>query len=59
MWFDIPTWVKFVLAGILLGVGAWLIFKVDGTLGFLVVMAGMTVLIISGPDNSDKRGYKF
>lgn len=59
MWSDIPSWIKFLLAFIILGAGTWAAFKVDGGLGFIVIMAGVAVLIVSGSDPSDKRGYKF
>lgn len=58
-WSDIPNWIKLLLSFILMGVGAWIAWRFTASLGFIVIMAGVAVLIVSGTNDSDKRGYKF
>ena len=58
-WADIPTWIKLVLAFAIIAGGAYLLWKVDLSLGIIALSLGSGVLILSGRDSSDRRGYKF
>lgn len=58
-WADIPTWIKLIVALCIVAGGAFLLWKVDPSLGVIVLSLGAMVLIVTGKDSSDRRGYKF
>lgn len=58
-WFDIPWWIRFVVAMAVAAAGVYLVIMVDLTLGVIVLGVALALLIIGGRDSSDRRGYKF
>ena len=58
-WADIPTWIKLLMAFAVIAAGGYLLWKVDLGLGIIVLSLGAVVLVITGKDSSDRRGYKF
>jgi hypothetical protein len=58
-WADIPSWIKMLVALAIIAGGAYLLWKVDLALGIIALSLGAGVLILTGKDSSDRRGYKF
>ena len=58
-WFDIPTWLQLLVALVVLLVGVGLCIFFSVRIGVVVLGLGIGLVVVTGRDGSDRRGYKF
>lgn len=58
-WFDLPTWLQMLLSLAVIAGGAAVTWFISGRIGVVVLAIGVAMMVVSGRDNSDRRGYKF
>ena len=58
-WTDLPSWLRLVIALIVLGLGVVIFFSISVRLGLGIAGLGFAMFIFGGKTDSEKNGYKF
>lgn len=58
-WTDLPSWLRLVVALIVLGIGIVLFLFVSGRAGMILSALGFCMFVFGGKTSEERNGYKF